>query len=247
MARRAAVRNSTAEWRAIAEGPDLLFHIHSIAGKEGGGWTEEEFYASGREDWEQFLSHWKHFEPTVGGRCVEIGCGAGRLTAPLSAYFDAVDAVDVSSAMIALTKAKVGDNVTFHEVCSNVIPLEDSSVDAVFTVQVLQHLDNLAAIRAYIAEALRVLKPGGTIMAHVMLPGREISLARKLLWEAKLIRSRYGLSRSQTHTSVRMVFPTAGQALHMFRDVGFADVELRGFPVTSTGGFHSFFLGRKRR
>jgi ubiquinone/menaquinone biosynthesis C-methylase UbiE len=162
-------------------------------------------------------------------------------------YFDTVDAVDVSSAMIARTKAKVGANVTFHEVSSSVIPLEDDSANAVFTVHVLQHLDSIAAIRQYLVEAFRVLEPGGTIMAHVMLPGRDISFARKMLWEAKLARSRYGLSRNREHTTVRMVFPTTGQALRLFRDAGFADVELRGFPVTSTGGFHSFFLGRKPR
>jgi ubiquinone/menaquinone biosynthesis C-methylase UbiE len=242
---KAAIHDSTAEWRAIAKGPDVLFHIHSVPGKEGGGWTEDDFYATGREDWEQFLSHWQHFEPKVGGGCVEIGSGAGRLTAQLSGYFDQVDAVDVSADMIAMAQLRVGENVRFHQVSSSVIPLPDASRDAVFTVHVLQHLDNVDAIRAYLVEALRVLTPGGTIMAHVMLPGRDITLGTRLAWGLKLARSRYGLSRNREHTSVRMVFPSAGEALRMFREAGFADVQLRGFPVTSTGGFHSFFLGRK--
>ena len=245
MPRKPRIRNSTDEWRAIAQGPNLLYHIYSTAAKQRDGWTDEDFYASGRQDWGQFLSHWQHFESDVGGTCVEIGCGVGRLTAALAQHFDTVVALDVSEHMIARARQVVGGNVTFHQVSGNVIPVPSASVDAVFTVHVLQHLDDRRAIASYLDDAYRVLRPGGTIMAHIMLGGGVLTLSKKLAWEAKLAWSRFGLSHGKEHTSVRMVFPSAAEAIAMMRSAGFADVELRAFPVTSTGGLHSFFLGRK--
>jgi SAM-dependent methyltransferase len=243
MPRRTQIKNSTEEWRAIAKGPHLLHHIHTVSAQDQ--WTEETFYASGRADWEQFLSHWKHFDPDVGGTCVEIGCGAGRLTAPLSRYFTTVHSLDVSEDMIARAKTQVGDNVVFHQVSTNKIPLPDDSADAVFTVHVLQHLDDQAAIQSYIDDAFRVLRPGGSIMAHILVGGDRLTLSKRLTWRARLAWSRYQLGRGKEHTAVRMVFPTTAEALQMLRKAGFADSEIRAFPVRSTGGLHSFFLGRK--
>ena len=239
----ARIRNSTDEWRAIAQGPNLLHHIYSTPGTRETGWDEGEFYASGRADWTQFLAHWQLFEPSVGGTCVEIGCGAGRLTAPLSAHFERVVSLDVSTDMIERARKAAGGNVTFHQVSGSTMPLPDASADAVFTVHVLQHLDDQQAIRDYLREARRVLRPGGTVMAHLML-GSGLPLPKKLVWEAQLAWSRFGLARGKEHTAVRMVLPTATEGLRMFRSL-FDDVALHAFPVRSTGGLHSFFLGRK--
>src|SRR3954466_750276 len=100
MAEPQTIRSSTDEWRAIAKGPNLLYHICSTPSKRDSGWSEADFYASGRADWAQFLSHWQHYQADVHGHVVEIGCGAGRLTAPLSGFFDTVTSLDVSQDMI---------------------------------------------------------------------------------------------------------------------------------------------------
>src|SRR5579864_2249303 len=42
-----------------------------------------------------------------GGTCVEVGCGFGRMTAPLAERFDRVLAVDVSPRMLDLARASV--------------------------------------------------------------------------------------------------------------------------------------------
>jgi SAM-dependent methyltransferase len=245
MPRKPPIRSSADEWRAIAKGPNLLYHIYSTPQKQQDGWTEDDFYASGRDDWAQFLSHWRHYEPAVGGSVVEIGCGAGRLTAALTGWFATVDSLDVSEDMIARARAVAGPKATFHQVSANEIPLPTGSRDAVFSVHVLQHLDDEAAIQRYLNEAFRVLRPGGTVMVHIMLGGDPLSLPKKALWEAKLLWSRFGLSRGREHTAVRMVFPMAHVAVGMMRSAGFTDVELRAFSVRSTDGIHSFFLGRK--
>src|SRR3954468_14981274 len=101
---RSRVSDATAEWRAIAKGPDVLFHVCSWPEKRG-RWTEEEFYASGRSDWEDFRSHWEHYQGALTGSCLEIGCGVGRLTRVLAEQFDSVHSLDVSDEMIAQARA----------------------------------------------------------------------------------------------------------------------------------------------
>lgn len=245
MSRRGLIRNSTEEWRAIAKGADVLYSIASAEGKQG-AWTEDDFYASGRSDWADFLSHWRHYEPGVGGTCVEIGCGAGRMTAALAGHFERVVALDVSDDMIDMARAHVPDTVTFHRVSGSEMPVPAGSIDAVFSVHVLQHLDDVDAIDRYLRAASAALRPGGTIMAHMMVSSAAPSPRVRLEAEARLLRSRLALARGRTHTAVRMVFPPVATALSMMRSAPFADVELRWFGVSSNGSPHSFFLGRRR-
>jgi hypothetical protein len=68
---------------------DPLFGVAAWPGKQKGGiapWTDDEFYELGRRDWEIFKKEWKTYgleEDT----CLEIGCGAGRMTMPLTRSF----------------------------------------------------------------------------------------------------------------------------------------------------------------
>ena len=238
------VRDATAEWRAIARGEDVLFHVCSWPEKKG-TWTEEEFYASGRSDWEDFRSHWQHYEPKVGGAVLEIGCGAGRLSHVLAEDFASVESLDVSEDMIERARAHSPVNVRFHQVGGSEVPLPDDSVDAVFTVHVLQHLENADAVSAYLREARRVLRPGGTLMAHIMLTSGPPTLRRRLGDAWTLRRSRAALSRGKEHNAVRMTMFTMGEAFAVLNRAGFDDVQLRVFPVRSNGFHHSFFLARR--
>lgn len=247
MPRRPPVRTSTDEWRTIAEtadSDDLLYHICSRPDKRG-QWTEEDFYASGREDWADFFAHWRHYEPSVGGSCVEIGCGAGRITSALAESFDTVHAIDVSDVMIARARAKSPATVTFHRVDGTELPIPDLSADAVFTVHVLQHLDTVEQIRRYVEESFRVLRPGGTIMAHIRFVADPPSWWKRQRARFRLRRSRRALARRGEAGAVRMTMPSPGMTFRMLNAAGFRDVEMRAFPVRSNGFVHSFYFGRR--
>src|SRR3954449_759019 len=125
---------STDEWRDIARVPNLYWHIYSSPGREEQGWTRDEFYATGESDWADFQHQWRHYRPELGGRVVEIGCGAGRLTRALAQTFDSVVALDVSADMIAHAREACPDTVTFHQVNTAAIPEPDASVDAAISV-----------------------------------------------------------------------------------------------------------------
>ena len=235
--------SATDEWRALARDPNVLYEILAWPGKES-GWDESEFYAAGRDDWADFKRHWQHYDPQMGGTCVEIGCGAGRVTTPLAGDFERVVALDVSDDMIARARAVVPDHVEFARVDAPAIPLGDGEADGVFSVAVLQHLDTLAQVTAYLAEARRVLRPGGTIMVHVTMSSHQLGRVGRLRQAIELRQSRRSLARGGRHTVVRMRVYRWEEIYAVLARLGFADIELRMFPVRSNGYHHQFWMAR---
>ena len=246
MIRKAAktlTHGSTEEWRALAREDNVLSNILAWPEKRG-TWTEDEFYAAGQQDWEDFRRHWIHYWPELGGTCVEIGVGAGRMTRALAADFDRVVGLDVSMDMIERARRVVPRHVELHRVEGPQIPLADASADAIFSVHVLQHLDDYAAMSRYLEEARRVLKPDGAMMVHVELQSRPPSWRERARIEVGLWRSRRGLRRGRPHTLVRMKLYSSEQIQVLLDGLGFEQVELRVFGVRSNGYRHEFFLAR---
>lgn len=232
------------DWRAIAQGPDLLYNVLSWPDKRD-QWTEEEFYAAGTSDWEDFARHWTHYEPQLSGHCVEIGCGVGRITRQLEARFDRVTGLDVSTDMMARARLVTGDRVAFCQVSGAEIPLGDGEADAVFSVHVMQHLESPAVLDAYIAEMRRVLRAGATAMVHVPVQGAPAPRPwRRLQAELALRGSRRALRAGRTHTTMRTNAYWLDDVWRAFIAAGFGDVELRMIPVRSNGYGHQFWLGR---
>ena len=101
-----------------------------------------------------------------GGTCVEIGCGAGRMTAVLAERYERVVAVDVSPAMLERARAAVtAPNVEF---ALGLRGVADASADAAVCFGVVQHLPRPQVVASLLVEAARVLRPGGE--ALVQLP-----------------------------------------------------------------------------
>lgn len=102
---------------------------------------------------------------TVG----DLGCGTGGLLEALSPFVAGVVGVDSSAAMLSAAKKRTArlSNVRLERGAMESLPLEDASLDAALVVLVLHHLPEPA--RA-IAEASRVLKPGGRLVIMDMQP-----------------------------------------------------------------------------
>ncbi|MEV3936770.1 methyltransferase domain-containing protein [Glycomyces sp. NPDC049804] len=103
-----------------------------------------------------------------GNRLVELGCGMGVGAAQVVTEFDVlVTGIDRSAAQLERARTvnagaiKALDGaLAFVQGSVTDLPWGDRSVDAVFSVEVLQHVDDLAAVAR---EAHRVLVPGGRI------------------------------------------------------------------------------------
>jgi SAM-dependent methyltransferase len=95
----------------------------------------------------------------VGARVLDLGCGYAQ-------FINAVEA-KTKYAMDLNPRARdlVKPDVTFFlSDCSERWPLEDDSLDVVFTSNFLEHLPDKAALRRTMLEAARCLVSGGTIV-----------------------------------------------------------------------------------
>lgn len=100
-----------------------------------------------------------------GGRALDFGCGAGGLTFRIAEHSREAVGLDIEPYKLDFgtsQAARTGaSNVTF--VCSEAgpLPFADGSFDCIFCVDVVEHLP---APERFIAEFLRVLRPGGQLL-----------------------------------------------------------------------------------
>jgi ubiquinone/menaquinone biosynthesis C-methylase UbiE len=251
---------SNVEWTQWGK-TDPLFGIAAWPGHERSGaqaWTDEAFYELGKSDWEDFVARWERYglDPTS---CVEIGCGAGRLTMHLARTFARVEALDVSPDMIAYARERMPTPTTvgFHVTDGMSIPLERDSLTAAFSTHVFQHFDSPQDGITYLREIFRVLQNGGTMMIHLPLhqfprnSGRVGGLLRKIydlqqvyaMSRASRIRRRILAGRSGGF--MRTISYDLDWMTEMLRRIGFTNVECSVFCVRSDGHAHPFVLARK--
>jgi SAM-dependent methyltransferase len=247
---------SNVEWKFWGK-RDPLWGVAAWKGRNREGpnpWTDEEFYALGASDWQDFLLHWQRFG-VAEGVAVEIGCGAGRLTKHMAAHFRQVHALDVSEDMIAYARKHVErENVSYAVVDGSEIPRAPGSVDAVFSAQVFQHLDQQADVENYLREISRVLMPGGTMMIHVPVFAWPVGagdwvkrlhgLGRRLD-EFRANRQRRRLERGGEQGLMRMRAYPIRFFYQFLPTLDFVDIEINVFATRSNNDPHPFVLARK--
>jgi ArsR family transcriptional regulator len=102
---------------------------------------------------------------TVG----DLGCGTGQVACALAPFVARVIAVDRSGEMLQAARRRVRDlpSVEIKRGELEALPVADAELDAATLLLVLHHLPDPAAA---LAEAHRVLKPGGRLVMADMLP-----------------------------------------------------------------------------
>jgi len=99
----------------------------------------------------------------------DLGCGTGQVTASLAPFVSRVIAVDRSADMLQVARRRARElpNVDVRRGELESLPIQDAELDAATLLLVLHHLpDPVAAL----AEAGRVLRPGGRLLICDMLP-----------------------------------------------------------------------------
>ncbi|PZS14194.1 MAG: SAM-dependent methyltransferase [Pseudonocardiales bacterium] len=105
--------------------------------------------------------------PYVSGRSVlEVGCGEGYGTALLSSVAETVLGVDYDERTVAHAAASY-PQAAFVRANLAALPVLSASVDAVATLQVIEHVWNHPQ---FVKECLRVVRPGGLLI--VTTPNR---------------------------------------------------------------------------
>jgi SAM-dependent methyltransferase len=132
-------------------------------------WDIESFIASGEEDLERLVAPFlARCGLPLSGKCIlELGCGAGRMTAGFAKRFERVYAFDLSQEMLSRARHIHTEQRNILWLLSNGADLScvaSDSMDFVFSYLVLQHLPDQALALQYIREMLRVLRPGGVFL-----------------------------------------------------------------------------------
>ncbi|MBT8422223.1 MAG: methyltransferase domain-containing protein, partial [Gammaproteobacteria bacterium] len=101
-------------------------------------------------------------------RILDCGCTIGSNTVPWKKVFPQADvhAIDVSAPLLRYAAARAASmdaDISFRQMNATELDYPDNSFDIVFSSMFLHELP-LKDIRAYLAEARRVLRPGGLLL-----------------------------------------------------------------------------------
>lgn len=237
---------SNAEWKHWGDA-DPLWAVASWPGRERSGcdpWTDEEFYKLGECDWREFVRRWQRYGLDQAS-CVEIGCGAGRITMHLAGFFGAVYALDVSEGMLEYARSRI-IGAKFILTDGVHIPLPNDSVTAAFSCHVFQHFDSMEASVKVIGEIVRVLRPGATIMIHLPLYNWPLSrglFERLFMLRQWLSRKKAALYRLRGKPLMRGTWYEIGWLVQMLGEQGLATLSLLLFRFLLIARYiHSFLL-----
>jgi SAM-dependent methyltransferase len=152
-----------ADWNARA-GEDAYYYV-AFGRREQ---DDQEFFSSGADVVKALTFELRRLRSR--GAALEIGCGPGRLLRPLSRLFDQVHGVDVSDEMVRLAAERLRDVPNAHPhhgTGSDLALFPDASFDFVYSYAVFQHIPSRDVVFSYLAEAARVLKPGGVLKCQI--------------------------------------------------------------------------------
>ena len=153
------------DWETIGE-VDALWGVLSSNDKRGQKWDIDEFYQSGVTEVNSLMDRIKTLGIQVkSDNALDFGCGAGRLTQALTAFFKHCQGVDISAPMIKIANKnnRFGDRVSYTVNRNENLGLfSDNLFDFIYSTITLQHMETRQA-ELYIREFARVLKPGGLL------------------------------------------------------------------------------------
>ena len=142
----------------------------------------------------------------AGARVLDLGCGTGRLTVPLSEVYRAVG-IDVSPDMLAVARSK-GGRAQFVRADAARIPFIDGSFDVALAVFVLHQL---ADFRAAVREIARVAR-------RAVIATTDVRVRKKHAID-EAFPSLQGIDESR--------FPRIPDLERACREAGFSKVELQ--------------------
>ncbi|MCP4325567.1 MAG: malonyl-ACP O-methyltransferase BioC [Alteromonadales bacterium] len=114
----------------------------------------------------------KHLMPWLPNRndltVLDLGSGTGFFTDLLASSYDRVIGLDISTDMLRFAKETRNKNIVWLEADAHNIPLQDNSIDFIYSNLVIQWFNPLDEA---ITEMLRVLKPGGLLIFTTLVDG----------------------------------------------------------------------------
>jgi 2-polyprenyl-6-hydroxyphenyl methylase/3-demethylubiquinone-9 3-methyltransferase len=107
-------------------------------------------------------------KPFAGLNLLDIGCGGGLLSEPMTRLGFAVTGVDPSEKNIGTARAhaqSAGAPVAYRVASAEVLEAEGAAFDVVLNMEVVEHV---ADLRAYLRACARLVKPGGLMFVATL-------------------------------------------------------------------------------
>jgi ArsR family transcriptional regulator len=156
----------------------------------------------------------------------DLGCGTGARAAILAPHVRQVIGVDASEEMLDAARERVGAmmNIELRKGTLEALPISADSVDAATFMLVLHHLPSPAVA---LAEAGRILKPGGRVLIVDMAPHEKEEYRQQMghVW--------LGFSEEQ----MKKMLTTAG----------FTHVKVHAFPPATTAKGPALFAATAQK
>jgi SAM-dependent methyltransferase len=149
----------------------------------------DEFYSTGRENAHMLISSLFRLglsnDQLTTFKCVELGCGVGRISLSLSDFFSKVEAYDISNTHLEILKKVVDErgisNIQLHKMSSMSNVTFGTDNDLFYSLITLQH--NPPPIQLdLISAGIQSLKPGGFFYFQLPthIPGYSFNLKEYL-------------------------------------------------------------------
>ncbi|TQM02203.1 class I SAM-dependent methyltransferase [Pseudonocardia kunmingensis] len=113
-----------------------------------------------------YRERFREFVPAPGASTLEIGCGEGRISRELTDLGHRVTATDISPSLLAAAE-QAGSADRYRLADAADLPFDDGEFDRVVAYNVLMDVPDMPAA---VAEAARVLAPGGHLTISIVHP-----------------------------------------------------------------------------
>ncbi len=171
----------------------------------------------------------------AGARVLDVGCGEGRFTTALAWAGREAVGIDVAQEPLRRARAREGEALDLRLVpAEGPWPLQDTSFDAVWAGEVLEHVADTAG---WLSEVRRVLRSGGALVLSTPAHGPLTRLALGLSGRA-----------FESHFDPRsdhLRFYTRRTLAGLLADFGFERIQTAG--VGGLPGARSVLLAAARR